>query len=103
VRQYLAEAYRVSKPGGCVIGSYLDRHVESHVTRFRAPWRQRLSRMLGRDVMISHTTQAEIQRWFEDAGFIVEETITQSPIGQHVMIGRKPDAGHAGASEGPRP
>ena len=89
VQTYLDEAYRVLKPGGAVIASYLELGNAEHVSRFRAPWRQRLARFLGRDVMISHTTMQDIRRQYEQAGFTIEDTITDDSFGQHVMIGRK--------------
>lgn len=97
-RAYLAEAARVAKPGGVIVASYLDRTHPPHRKPFRPPWRQRIARLLRRDVMISHTTQDELASWFTGAGLKVVRTITDSPIGHHIMIGAKNAATPANGS-----
>lgn len=89
-RDYIAEAARALKPGGVVIASYLDRNHDYHRRNFRPAWRQRLARFLRREVMIAFTTPEEMTGWFETAGLAVRETITKSPVGQHVMVAEKP-------------
>jgi ubiquinone/menaquinone biosynthesis C-methylase UbiE len=89
-RDYIAEAARTLKPGGLVIASYLDRNHAYHRRNFRPAWRQRLARFLRREVMISFTTPEEMTGWFENAGLSVRQTITESPVGQHIMVGVKP-------------
>ncbi len=97
IRAYLAECLRVLKPGGAIIASYLDRNNEQHRSKFFKPMRNRISRLLGRDVMVSFTSQDELTGWAEDAGFVVERAIVDGPIGQHVLIGRKPSSTPTGA------
>lgn len=90
-KTYLKEAYRCARPGGLVIASYLERDFEPHVKAFRSPLMYRIARLLGRDVMLSHTSQQELSAWFEAANLHVENAITEkSPVGHHVLIGRKP-------------
>lgn len=88
-QRYLAEAARVLKPGGVVIASYLDRNHVHHRKIFRSIWRRRLARFLRREVMTSFTTPEQMTGWFENAGLTVRQTITKSPVGQHVMVGVK--------------
>ena len=90
IQTYLAECARVMKPGGVVIASYLELENERHRSLFYKPLRNRISRLLGRDVMVSFTTREELSNWMTDAGFTVERAIIDGPIGQHVLIGRKP-------------
>lgn len=90
IKTYLAECHRVLKPGGALIASYLERDNERHRTLFHKPVRNRISRLLGRDVMVRFTTRREIAGWTRDAGFTVERTIIHGSVGQHVLIGRKP-------------
>lgn len=97
IKTYLTECARVLKPGGAVIASYLERDNERHRSLFYRPLRNRISRLLGRDVMVSFTTQTELAKWMTDAGFTVERAIVDGPIGQHVLIGRKPSGAQNGA------
>ena len=90
IQTYLAECARVMKPGGVVIASYLELENERHRSLFYKPLRNRISRLLGRDVMVSFTTREELSNWMTDAGFTVERAIIDGPIGQHVLIARKP-------------
>jgi ubiquinone/menaquinone biosynthesis C-methylase UbiE len=90
IKTYLAETFRVLKPGGAVIASYLERENERHRSLFYRPLRNRISRLLGRDVMVSFTTKDELTGWMKDAGFDIDRAIVDGPIGQHVMVGRKP-------------
>src|SRR5690606_30936411 len=87
IRAYLGEAARVMKPGGALLCSYLDRDNPYHLRGFRAPWRQRLARFLGRDVLISFTTRAELSEMIEAAGFTVEQCIKKAEFGHHVLVG----------------
>ena len=89
IKAYLAECARVLKPGGAVIASYLERDNERHRSLFYRPLRNRISRLLGRDVMVSFTTKDELAGWMETAGFTIERAIGDGPVGQHVLIGRK--------------
>lgn len=90
IETYLSECFRVLKPGGAIIASYLERDNARHRSLFHKPLRNRISRLIGRDVMVSFTTQREIAGWAERAGFAVERTIIDGSVGQHVLIGRKP-------------
>ncbi len=89
IKAYLAETARVLKPGGAVIASYLERDNERHRSLFYRPLKNRISRLLGRDVMVSFTTKDELAGWMEDAGFTIERAIGDGPVGQHVLVGRK--------------
>ncbi len=90
IKAYLAECMRALKPGGAVIASYLEFTDEGHKKKFYRPVRHRIARLIGRDVMVSFTTKDELSSWFVQAGLTVERAIGKSPIGQHVLIGRKP-------------
>lgn len=96
IKTYLAECHRVLKPGGAIIASYLERDNARHRSRFHKPIRNRISRLIGRDVMVSFTTQREIAGWAAQAGFAVERTIVDGSVGQHVLIGRKPASPQSG-------
>ena len=96
IRTYLLDCFRVLKPGGAIIASYLERNNARHRSLFHKPIRNRISRLLGRDVMVSFTTQSEIAGWATDAGFTVERTIVDGSVGQHVLIGRKPSSPQTG-------
>ncbi|MBI1366653.1 MAG: methyltransferase domain-containing protein [Alphaproteobacteria bacterium] len=90
----LAEAARVLKPGGAVICSYLDRNHPQHTKQFRPPWRQRLARLLRRDVMISFTTEQTLSEQMKKAGFAIERSLkAEAGFGHFVLIGRKGSAG----------
>ena len=89
IKTYLAEVVRVLKPGGAVIASYLERDNERHRSLFYRPLKNRISRLLGRDVMVSFTTKDELAGWMESAGLTIERAIGDGPVGQHVLIGRK--------------
>ncbi len=93
IKTYLAEVLRVLKPGGAVIASYLERDNERHRSLFYRPLKNRISRLLGRDVMVSFTTKAELAGWMDAAGLTIEQAIGDGPVGQHVLIGRKPPSG----------
>ena len=97
IKAYLAECMRVLKPGGAIIASYLERDDERHRSLFYKPLRNRISRLLGYDVMVSFTTRDELAKWMTDAGFTVERAIIDDPIGQHIMIGRRPSDADNGA------
>lgn len=89
VQALLGEAARVLKPGAAAICSYLNRANPEHVGRYRPPWRQRIARLLGRDVMISFTTQAQLSAQIEVAGLDVEQPPKGPELGQCVLIARK--------------
>jgi ubiquinone/menaquinone biosynthesis C-methylase UbiE len=89
VMTLVGEAARVLKPGGVVISSYLDRTNPAHVGSYRPPWRQRIARLRGTDVMISFTTEAELSAQLEAAGFCVQQSLRDPDFGQCVLIGRK--------------
>ena len=89
IKTYLAEAARVTKPGGAVIISYLDRNREDHRALFQPAPLQRLARFLGRDVMLTFTYEDELRGWLEESGFRAEKTITYDTPRQHTMIGRR--------------
>lgn len=89
IKTYLAECVRVLKLGGRVIASYLERDNERHRTLFHRPLKNRISRLIGRDVMVSFTTKDELAGWMQDAGLVIDRAIGDGPIGQHVLIGRK--------------
>lgn len=90
IGSYLAESARVLKPGGVMICSYLDRDFEAHRKAYRPAPLQRIGRWLGRDVMLSFTTKAELTGWVEAAGFTVENVATfGSSPGQHTMAARR--------------
>jgi SAM-dependent methyltransferase len=91
VTHLIREAARVLKPGGVVICSYLDRTNSGHVGIFRPQWRQTIARVLGRDVMISFTTEPELTARLEDGGFRVEQSLKEANLGQYVLIARKKD------------
>ncbi len=95
IKAYLDECMRVLKPGGAVIASYLERNNERHRSLFYRPLRNRISRLLGRDVMVSFTTKDELAGWMGDAGFDIDRAIGDGPVGQHVLIGRKPPSAKA--------
>jgi ubiquinone/menaquinone biosynthesis C-methylase UbiE len=85
----LREAARVLKPGGVLICSYLDRANPAHIGSYRPPWRQRIARLRGTEVMINFTTEAELSGQLEAAGFLVQQSLPDSEFGQCVLIGRK--------------
>ena len=91
IETYLAEARRVFKPGGRILASYLDPHEPKHTKPFLAPPLQRIARLLGKDVMLTRTARAELTQWMEAAGLRVERAVVEGPIGQHVLIARKPE------------
>ena len=90
IKSYLRECMRVLKPGGAVIASYLERDNAKHRSLYYRPWQNLLARLRRRDVMTSFTSQNELSERFERAGFVVERAITDNPIGQHILVGRKP-------------
>ncbi len=90
IKTYLAEALRVLKPGGRIVASYLDPKEPGHVQQYHSAPVHYLARLLGRDVMRTRMTQRELANWMEEAGLTVERTITESPLGQHVLVARKP-------------
>jgi ubiquinone/menaquinone biosynthesis C-methylase UbiE len=89
VMTLVREAARVLKPGGVIICSYLDRTHPAHVGSYRPPWRQRVARLRGTDVMISFTTEAELSAQLEAAGFRVEQSLRDPVFGQWVLFGRR--------------
>ncbi|MEM9494755.1 MAG: class I SAM-dependent methyltransferase [Pseudomonadota bacterium] len=89
IKRYLAEAARVTKPGGVIIASYLDRDNRAHRDLFQPAPLQRLARFLGRDVMLSFTTATEFGDNLDAAGFSVEKTITYDTPRQHTMVARR--------------
>jgi ubiquinone/menaquinone biosynthesis C-methylase UbiE len=91
VGAYIREAERVLKPGGAILCSYLDRTNPQHVASRRPAWRQHIARLLGRDVMVSFTTEQTLSDQLSEAGFAVERSIKETQIGQHVLFGRKKD------------
>ena len=88
-QRYLGEVARVLKPGGVLICSYLDKNNPKHKSQFRPAPLQFLARMLGRDVMLSFVTRAELSQWAEDAGLKVEEVIEYENGRQHTLVARK--------------
>ena len=92
INTYLGECARVLKPGGAVIASYLERNNPEHKSLYYKPIRNRISRLIGRDVMVRFTTEDELAAWFRNAGLIVERAIDNARVGQHVLIGRKPSS-----------
>lgn len=90
VRTHLGEAFRVLKPGGTVLASYLERDRADHVAAYRPGWRQAISRFLGNDVMISFVRAAELKDWVVAAGLEVVEMDENCPLGQNLLVARRP-------------
>ncbi len=90
VRTHLGEAFRVLKPGGLVLASYLERDRADHVAAYRPGWRQAISRFLGNDVMITFVRAEELKDWAIAAGLEVVEIDENCPLGQHLLVARKP-------------
>lgn len=90
IRTYIAEAFRVLKPGGRMLASYIDPGEASH-SKFRLPaLKQFLTRAAGRNVMLTRTPRATLAGWMENAGFTIERAITETGFGQHVLTAAKP-------------
>jgi ubiquinone/menaquinone biosynthesis C-methylase UbiE len=92
IRTYIAESFRVLKPGGRLVASYIDPEATAH-SAYRLPaLKQFLTRAAGRNVMLRRTPQATLSGWMESAGFAIERAITGDRVGQHVLIAVKSGA-----------
>ncbi|HXI87454.1 MAG TPA: class I SAM-dependent methyltransferase [Parvularculaceae bacterium] len=90
IQELVGEAYRVLKAGGAIICSYLAKDNPHHVKLFRSPWRQRLARMIGQDVMITFTTEEALSGQLRKAGFQIERSLkADAGLGHFVLVGRK--------------
>ncbi len=89
IKTYLGEAARVLKPGGHIVASYFDAGDPKHAKLFPPKPVQYLARILGRDVLRVRQPREELEAWMQEAGFSVERAITESPLGQHVLIACK--------------
>ncbi|WDI31512.1 methyltransferase domain-containing protein [Hyphococcus flavus] len=89
IKIYIKEALRVLKPGGLVVASYLDPNEPRHTKGWLPAPLQLLARLLGRDVMLTRTSQKMLAEWLTDGGFVIERAIDDGSFGQHVLIASK--------------
>ncbi len=92
IRTYLAEAFRVLKPGGRIVASYIDPDETAHKHFSLPALLQVVTRAAGRNVMLTRTPRATLAGWMADAGFTVERAITDARFGQHALIAVKSGA-----------
>lgn len=92
IQTYLREAGRVVKPGGLMICSFLDKANAVQRKIFHPAPLQRFARFIGWDVMLRFLRQDELEAWAAEAGFVVEEVVTDFEKGsQHLLIARRKD------------
>ena len=90
IRDHLAEAARIIKPGGKLILSFLDSDHALHKKQFRPALARWFLRMIGRDVLVTFLKREQLINWVESAGFTLEEIIDYSPVArQHTLIAKR--------------
>ena len=95
IKTYLAEAFRVLKPGGRIVASYIDPDATAHKHFSLPALMQVITRAAGRNVMLTRTPRVTLSQWMEEAGFTVERAITDKSLGQHALIAAKSTAARA--------
>ena len=88
LQRTLAEAYRVLKPGGALLVSFLDPEIAAHRRMIRPPFVEAIATRLFWAPNVA-TTREEMLGYARDAGLLVEKIESPSAIGQSLAVLRK--------------